>query len=177
MRLTQSVRALVLAIPLLAAVSLVACSSDDDGAATPEPTGAPTSEITVTDAWARATPGNPDENSAVYMLITNDGMADDRLIGATVDDGLATTVELHETAMEDGQMRMRQVEGWDVPRDGGTLELAQRANHVMLIGLTKQLVEGDTVGLTLQFEQAGEVWVEASVEQGMPMQMDDDGGS
>ena len=176
MHLNRTMRHLLLALPLLAGVGLVACSSSDD-----EPTAEPTATammemspvaseagLTITEAWARATPGNPDENSAAYMLITNAG-SDDRLVRAEVDDDLASAVELHETVMEDDQMRMHPVEGWDVPGDGGTLELSQGANHVMMIGLSQQLVEGDTVGLTLHFEHAGAIHFEVPVREGMPM--------
>ncbi|MEZ4503425.1 MAG: copper chaperone PCu(A)C [Dehalococcoidia bacterium] len=177
MHFNPGLRALAYALPVLAAVSLVACSSDNDAsdsdatAATPTEAMAVADGITISEPWARATAGNPDENSAVYMVITNGADEADRLVSASVDDELASTVELHETVMQNGQMRMQPVEGWDVAADAGTLELSQGANHVMLIGLSKQLVVGDTVGLTLHFERAGDVHVDAPVREGEPMGM------
>lgn len=53
-------------------------------------------------------------------------------------------------------MRMRQVEAIDVPA-GGSAELKPGGLHLMMIDLTGQLVEGETVDVTLVFEQAGEV--------------------
>ncbi|MCC6236629.1 MAG: copper chaperone PCu(A)C [Dehalococcoidia bacterium] len=118
--------------------------------------------VRVRDAWARSTAGNPDENSAVYLVVENPGGAD-RLIGATISPPISRTVELHVTEMNNGQMAMRQVEGWDVPGSGGTLELKPAGNHVMLIALNRQLKVGDTVSLTLKFEKAGEIKVDAPV--------------
>lgn len=117
--------------------------------------------VRVRDAWARSTAGNPDENSAVYLVVENPGGAD-RLIGASISPPISRTVELHVTEMTNGQMAMRPVEGWDVPPTG-MLELKPAGNHVMLIGLTRQLKVGDTISLTLKFQKAGEIKVDAPV--------------
>lgn len=117
--------------------------------------------VRVRDAWARSTAGNPDENSAVYLVVENPGGAD-RLSGASISPPISRTVELHVTEMTNGQMAMRPVEGWDVPPTG-MLELKPAGNHVMLIGLTRQLKVGDTISLTLKFQKAGEIKVDAPV--------------
>ncbi len=130
------------------------------GAATPATAIA--AGVRVRDAWARSTAGNPDENTAVYMVIENPGGAD-RLIGATVTPAISRVVELHVTEETGGQMVMRPVTGWDVPANGGSLELKPAGNHVMLIGLNRQLKVGDTLAVTLKFEKAGEVRVDAPV--------------
>jgi copper(I)-binding protein len=125
-------------------------------------TSTPAAGVRVRDAWARSTPGNPDENSAVYLVVENPGGAD-RLIGATVTPAISRTVELHVTEESGGTMVMRAVPGWDVPPAGGSLELKPGGNHVMLIGLNRQLKAGDTLSLTLKFEKAGDVRVDAPV--------------
>jgi len=53
-------------------------------------------------------------------------------------------------------MQMRKQDGLDVPA-GGSVELKPGGNHIMLIGLTRALNEGDTLTLTFVFEKAGEV--------------------
>ncbi|MFN8638666.1 MAG: copper chaperone PCu(A)C [Dehalococcoidia bacterium] len=123
---------------------------------------APAATLRVRDAWARSTAGNPNENTAVYMVIENRGVAD-RLVGAAITPSISRAVELHVTEESGGQMVMRPVAGWDVPANGGMLELKPAGNHVMVIGLEHQLKAGDTLALTLTFEKAGAVHVEAPV--------------
>lgn len=52
-----------------------------------------------------------------------------------------------------GHTGMQQVSKLDIPA-GGTLTLEPGGNHIMLIGLVKPLVAGDTYTATLQFEKA-----------------------
>jgi copper(I)-binding protein len=101
--------------------------------------------------------------SAVYMTIANGGGADDRLLSASSD--AAETVELHETTMTDNVMRMAPVEGGILVPARGRAELKPAGLHVMLIGLTRDLKAGDTVRLTLTFERAGSMEIEAPVRQ------------
>jgi copper(I)-binding protein len=60
-------------------------------------------------------------------------------------------VEVHEMAMQDNVMRMRQIPALDLPA-GKTVELKPGGYHVMLLDLKQQVKEGDTVPLTLVFE-------------------------
>ena len=74
----------------------------------------------------------------------------------------ATTVELHETRQEGGVMRMRPLPKVDVPA-GGRIEMKPGGQHIMLLGLTRDLHPGDTVTVHLRFEKAGEQVVVAPV--------------
>lgn len=98
-------------------------------------------------------------NSAVFMVIENTSDTDQRLISAASD--VATVVEIHETTMVDGTMRMRPVEGGIVVPANGSVELKPRGLHVMLIGLHQPLNEGDTIALTLTFESGVTVNLDA----------------
>lgn len=61
-------------------------------------------------------------------------------------------------------MRMlRPEEGIAIPA-GETHELARGGDHVMFMGLTRAVKDGDTVMLTLTFEHAGEVTVDIPVD-------------
>ena len=116
--------------------------------------------IHIEHPWARASLGMA-KAGAAYMVLTNEGSVADRLISASSD--VAETVELHTHMMDDGVMRMRQVEAIDV--DPGTPSVLEPGGlHVMLIGLKQQLVAGESFPMTLTFEQAGEVTVEVAVE-------------
>lgn len=107
-------------------------------------------------------------NSAAYMLLVNSGDAPDRLISATTD--VAEVVELHTVLEEDGVMRMRPVEQIDIPA-GGQTELRPGGFHVMLIGVQEDLTAGETVDITLTFENAGEQVITASIRDSVDANM------
>ena len=59
---------------------------------------------------------------------------------------------------------------------GGSVTLQPGGLHVMLIDMQKELAPGDKISLTLTFEKAGPMTVEAEVREGTSMgQMDHDG--
>ncbi|WP_119167178.1 copper chaperone PCu(A)C [Algihabitans albus] len=116
--------------------------------------------IHIDHPWARASVGMA-KAGAAYMLLTNEGSEPDRLIKASAE--VAEAVELHTHLMEEGVMRMRQVEAIEV-EPGTPSALEPGGLHVMLIGLKQPLVAGESFPMTLTFEQAGEVTVEVSVE-------------
>ncbi len=99
-------------------------------------------------------------NGAAYMLIANQGETNDKLLGVTSD--VAQFVEVHKTEMQDGVMRMQQVEFIEIPAKS-QVELKPGGYHVMLIGLNRDLVPGDKIQLLLNFEKAGDISVEAEV--------------
>lgn len=98
--------------------------------------------------------------SAAYMVIRNTGSAADKLIAASGD--IAKTIEIHTVIEENGMMQMRRIDGIDVPA-GGSVELKPGGYHVMLIGLNRDMIAGETVQLTLKFEQAGDIPVTATI--------------
>jgi periplasmic copper chaperone A len=102
------------------------------------------------------------KSGAIFFEIENHGDAD-RLIAAASD--VSEKAELH-THKEDanGVMQMMQIEGGiEVPAHGGHA-LARGGDHVMLLGLTRSLKQGDMVTLTLTFENAGDVVVQVPVD-------------
>lgn len=179
--------AVALVAIVLAATTLVACGDDgDEGADATTTTGAAT-EVEVSDAWARAvTDLEASDRSAVYMTITG-GSEDDALVAASVPADVAGTVEIHETVAAEeemsedgstttmgdmadddggmsGMMEMREVEQVDVPADA-TVELEPGGLHVMLLDVQRELTPGETIEVTLTFEVAGEMTVEAEVRE------------
>lgn len=99
--------------------------------------------------------------SAAYMVIRNTGSAADKLVAASGD--IAKSIEIHTVIEENGMMQMRPVEGGIEIPAGGSVELKPGGYHVMLIGLNRDMIAGETVQLTLKFEQAGDVPVTATI--------------
>jgi copper(I)-binding protein len=68
----------------------------------------PRDGIEVERAWTRAT-GPTARTAVAYVALRNRGTAPDRLVSASSPE--ARAVEMHETTMEGGVMRMRPIEG------------------------------------------------------------------
>jgi len=133
--------------------------------------GAETS-ITVDQPYARATPAGA-TTGAVYMTLINKAQAADRLTAAS--STAADKLQIHEMAVTNGIMQMRELaNGLPVPA-GGSVALKPGGYHVMLIGLKKPLKAGDTFPLTLTFEKAGNISVTVPV-QAMDASKDKGGG-
>lgn len=125
-------------------------------------TATPAAMLDATPAGDAMGMGMGGVNSAIYMTIQNPGATADRLIKAQSE--AAQTVELHTMAEENGLMKMHPVEAVDVPAQGEAV-LKPGGFHVMLLGLTRDLKVGDKVTVTLTFEQAGAITVEAEVRE------------
>jgi copper(I)-binding protein len=65
--------------------------------------------------------------------------------------------------MDDGVMKMRKLEKLGIPAGGSAL-LKPSGDHIMLFGLKAPLKEGDLLPITLVFEKAGEVKIDATIE-------------
>jgi copper(I)-binding protein len=111
--------------------------------------------------WARATPKGASVGGG-YMTITNSGTAPDRLIGGSAD--VAGSFEVHEMKMDGGVMKMRPVANGIEIKPGQTVTLEPSGYHVMLVGLKKQLKQGEHFKATLEFAKAGKVDVDFTVE-------------
>lgn len=122
--------------------------------------GATSKGVTVAHPWARATPGGATVGVAFMEVKTADGVQD-RLISAA--SPVAGRVEIHTHIMEGDVMKMRPVAGIDVA-SGQSHVLKPGGDHIMLFDLKQPLKEGDLVKMTLTFEKAGAIEVEATVE-------------
>lgn len=128
-----------------AAFLLVACAAP----------GAGPSNVSVKDPWARPAAGGGGmamggSTSAAYMTLQNSGAAD-KLISASTD--AAGVVEIHETKAGSGGMMMMAPlpTGLDVPANG-SVELKPGGYHIMLMGVKKDLMPGQTFKLQLKFQ-------------------------
>ena len=107
----------------------------------------PEPAVEIVDAYARATPPGA-MSGAAYATLRSTGPAD-RLIGAS--SPAAAQVMIHENVETDGVMQMRHVPALDIPAGGETV-LAPGGLHVMLMGLTGPLTEGESLEITFSFE-------------------------
>ena len=117
-------------------------------------------DIALEHPWSRATPAGAPV-AAGYVTLKNSGAAADKLVSATAD--VAGKVEVHEMAMDNGVMKMRPVNGLEIPA-GKSVELKPGGYHIMFMQLKQQLKAGDTVKGVLTFEKAGAMPVEFKVE-------------
>jgi copper(I)-binding protein len=116
--------------------------------------------IQVTRLWAPPTPPSTSV-AAIYLWITNGGSKADRLV--SVSTPIAASAELHSTTMTQGIMRMRMVEGVDLP-PGVPIKIQPGGLHIMLQGLKQPLQPGMFLPLTLQFRDAGMLTVQVPVK-------------
>lgn len=115
--------------------------------------------ITARDAWTREAPAGR-KVTAVFLVMQNSGTAPRSIVSGRADVG--DTLELHEMKREGEMMRMSPVQSIAVPA-GGQVELRPGGLHLMLFGLKKPLVTGDTVHVTLTLDDGSRVAVAAPV--------------
>jgi len=114
--------------------------------------------VEVKNAWARSTPAGA-KIGAAYLTVQSS--AGDRLTGASTP--AAQTAQLHTMSMEGGVMKMRQVDGIDLPA-GQPVTLKPGGYHIMLMGLGQPLKAGQSFPLTLTFAKAGSQTVNVTVQ-------------
>ncbi|NUZ07392.1 copper chaperone PCu(A)C [Piscinibacter koreensis] len=107
-------------------------------------------------------------NGAAYLrAIRNTGEEPDRLVGASTP--VARAVEIHRSVVDARQvMRMRAVDGIDLPHKAEVRLRHSGEHHLRLIDLKQPLKYGDRLPMTLHFQKAGErevtVWVQVPRE-------------
>jgi copper(I)-binding protein len=103
-------------------------------------------QVTVADPWVRGTVAQQRATGAFMKLTAPDGA---RLVEAR--SPVAGVVEIHEMTMDNNVMRMRQVPMLELPA-GKAVELKPGGYHVMLMDLKQAMKTGESVPITLVFE-------------------------
>lgn len=103
--------------------------------------------LQITQPWARATPKGA-STGAAYMTVTNSGSAPAKL--SCVSSDAAVQCQIHEMSIDNGVMKMRQVEGGLEIKPGETVTFKPGGYHVMLVDLKAPLVKGNSVEATLK---------------------------
>ncbi len=139
---------------LLPLALLLGCASSIAGALAASPI-----VIDKPHSHPTAAPGVP---GVGFMALTNTGQKPDRLL--SVSSPLAGRIEIHQSSVEAGVMKMRAVsQGVPLPV-GKAVAFAPGGLHLMLFALHEPLREGARVPVTLTFERAGSVSTELQVQ-------------
>jgi len=117
--------------------------------------------VELADVWVRALPPTQ-ANTAAYMTVVNRGDTGITIVGASAD--LAGKVEIHTTREIDGYMRMEQLQSLSVA-SGQSLQLAPGGTHLMLLGLERMPLTGETVHLCLELAAGDKVCAVAEVRK------------
>ncbi|WP_433531112.1 copper chaperone PCu(A)C [Micromonospora sp. CA-263727] len=144
--------ALLLTGAVLAVFAAGCGSSDNTSADAPSPSattsasaGATAEVVGVRDPWVKAA----DEGmTAAFGTLVNNSDTDVTITGATT---TVSPVELHEMAMQDGEMVMRAKEGGVVIKAHSEHRLEPGGDHLMLMNLAEPVQAGDEVTVTLAF--------------------------
>ncbi len=105
--------------------------------------------VTVTDAWARATVQGQKATGAFMKITAKDNA---KLVG--VSSPAAGVAEIHEMKMDKDVIKMAALpNGLDLPA-GQAVELKPGGYHVMLMDLKAPLAKDTTVPVTLTFQEA-----------------------
>lgn len=103
-------------------------------------------QTTVTDPWVRGTVAQQRATGLFVQLTSAQG---GKLVSGS--SPVAGSVEIHEMAMVNDVMKMRQVPALDLPA-GKTVALKPGGYHLMLMDLKQALPAGSTVPVTLVVE-------------------------
>jgi len=110
--------------------------------------------------WSRQAPGSADV-AAGFMIITNNGKQDDRLVKATAE--ISTGAQIHDMKMVGDVMKMSELPDGIVIPAGATVKLVPKSLHIMFTGVKEAIMEGEEFSGTLTFEKAGTVTVDYEV--------------
>jgi copper(I)-binding protein len=105
-------------------------------------------QTTVTDPWVRGTVATQKATGMFVQLTSAQG---GKLVSGS--SPVAGRVEIHEMAVVDGVMRMREISALELPA-GKAVELKPGGYHVMLMDLKQPMKAGDIVPVTLVIEGA-----------------------
>ena len=137
------------ALAVLALMVLAACQSAAD------------EKLHIEDAWGRPSPMMA-KAGAFYMHVHNPTDVADKLTGARSE--ACGIMEVHETKDDGtGMLVMSPVSSIDVPAQGD-VELKPGGYHIMCIDKKDSFVVGAKLSVTVTFEKAGEITVEAEIK-------------
>ncbi|RII43517.1 copper chaperone PCu(A)C [Galactobacter valiniphilus] len=155
----------LIALSAAAALGLTGCgasTSNATGTAAATSTQAAHDSVMIADAWVKAST-QKDGMSALFGVVTNHTGAERTIVKASSD--AAGMVQLHTTVTTaGGGTEMKEKEGGFPLAAGASVTLEPGADHVMLMGLKRDLEAGDTVDVTLTLDDGTEVKVSAPVK-------------
>ncbi len=136
---------------LVALVVMASCGGSEKRGVPPEP-------LAVRDAWARA--ADSGATGGAYITLSNTDTSDVTITGWT--SPAAELTELHETMEHDGMAHMMARTSVTIARDSAIV-MKPGGVHVMLMKLTRALVAGDTIRITVTLADGRSVVVPVPV--------------
>ncbi len=106
------------------------------------------SDISISDAWTRPFQSESGLPTALYFALENNTPTSAQLIGATI--ASADTVEIHQSELVDGFMRMRAQRDVTIETKA-VLRFEPGSHHLMIKGLSADLALDDSLQFTLHF--------------------------
>lgn len=106
-------------------------------------------QVAASEPWVRGTVAQQKATGAFMKLTAQTGS---RLMQAS--SPVAGMVEIHEMAIDNNVMKMRQIPGLELPA-GKTVKLKPGGYHVLLMDLKQQMKDGESVPIALIFGDAG----------------------
>ncbi|SRR5690606_4162670 len=143
----------------LAALALASCGSAEGAVGTASAEGGTEGALTVEEAWVRAA---DDGMTAAFGVLVNSTDEDVRVVAA--ESPASAAVELHEVAVVDGEMAMREKDGGFAVPAGSEHVLEPGGDHLMLIDLAAPLEPGDDVEVILTLEDGTTVELTAQAK-------------
>ena len=138
-------------LPLLLLAALAGCESDASRCDSEVPI--------VGDGWARAT-GDGQTMGAAYFTARNPGSCSFTITDAG--SPVATDSSLHESMMDGGMASMAPLAGTEIPPES-EIRFEPQGLHVMLEGLKRPLVAGETVPLRLVLDNGQTVTIDLAI--------------
>ncbi len=119
--------------------------------------------ISVSGAWVRPNPPGISVTAA-YMVIRNNGIKDDVLVGVKCECSDQAAVHATVNVPNSDSVKMREIPSLTIPA-GKEVALEPGGHHLMLTQLRRD-IRGDHVMLVLTFAKQGDVRVRATVSAG-----------
>ena len=135
---------------LIAIFALIFATLSFSGCAPEATNELPKTGIIIEDAWVRASEYSAKAGgmTGIFAKITNNGDKTITLVGGSTD--AAMMVQTHEVV--NGMMQEKK--GGIVIKPGETVILEPGGLHIMIMNITKPIVAGDKMSITVKFEGA-----------------------
>ena len=131
-----------------------------------KPTAHAVGKLLIGDPWARGVSDVAPECGGFFTVTNKSGTAD-RLVSAS--SSLAERIEIHAIKVVGGDIKMRPLpDGLRIPAET-TLTLKPRGYHLLLLGLKAPLTKGESLPVTLLFDEAGSVELELVIRAPGPV--------
>lgn len=122
---------------------------------------APKEGIVIRDAWMRT--AERGGNGAVYIVIHNYSAMNDALVGASAE--IAQAVEIHESQIVDDIMQMRMLSSVELA-SGEDVKFEPGGLHIMLVNLNEEPQVGESVEISLHFQNNADISLSVPVQLG-----------